>query len=65
MAHAFQSLVKGEKMEPYRPRMEGILLSIGRGHALGIIRGQHVSGTIAGMLKDYITYRIIFIKAGY
>ena len=64
MAHALQSRIKDEKMEPYRPRVEGILLSIGRSHALGIVRGHHVSGKIAGMLKDYIAYRYIYKIGG-
>ncbi|KPK00203.1 MAG: hypothetical protein AMJ60_02365 [Desulfobacterales bacterium SG8_35] len=64
VAGALRSLVKGERMEPYRPRMEGILLSIGRSHALGVVRGHHVSGRIAGMLKDFIAYRHIFRIGG-
>ena len=65
MAQTLHSLVKGGKMEPYRPHMEGILLSIGRSHDLGIVRGHHVSGRIAGMLKDYIAYRHIYHIGGF
>jgi len=64
MAVALQHLVKSGEMEPYRPRMEGILLSIGRSHALGIVHGHHVTGRIAGMLKDFIAYRHIYNIGG-
>ncbi|MDH3327796.1 MAG: NAD(P)/FAD-dependent oxidoreductase [Desulfobulbaceae bacterium] len=65
VACALNSLIKGDKMEPYHPRMEGILLSIGRSHALGIVRGHHVTGKVAGMLKDFIAYRYIYKIGGF
>ena len=64
VAGALDSLIKGRELESYRPRMEGILLSIGRRHALGIVRGHHVSGRMAGMLKDFIAYRHIYKIGG-
>ena len=64
MAVTLHSLIKRDKMKPYQPRMEGILLSIGRSHALGVVHGHHVSGRIAGMLKDFIAYRHIFKIGG-
>jgi len=60
MASALRASVRGERLMPYLPRMEGILLSIGRSHALGVVHGHHVSGRIAGMLKDLIAYRHIY-----
>lgn len=64
VARAPNSLIRGDKMEPYHPRMEGILLSIGRSHALGIVRCHHVTGRLAGMLKDFIAYRHIYKIGG-
>jgi len=64
MAAALHSLVKDRKINPYRPRIEGILLSIGRRHAIGIVRGRHVSGRVAGILKDLIAYRHIYRVGG-
>jgi NADH dehydrogenase len=64
VARALNSLIRGDKMEPYHPRIEGILLSIGRSHALGIVRGHHVTGKLAGMLKDFIAYRHIYKIGG-
>lgn len=65
MAFSLHSLIKGRKINPYHSRMEGILLSIGRTHALGVVRGHHVSGRIAGMLKDFIAYRYIYKIGGF
>jgi len=45
--------------------IEGILLSIGRTQALGVVRGHHVSGRIAGMLKNFIAYRYIYKIGGF
>ena len=64
IAGALDSLIKGREMQTYRPKMEGILLSIGRNHALGIVRGHHVSGKMAGILKDFIAYRHIYNIGG-
>jgi len=64
-AAALRAFINGEKMEPYKPRMEGILLSIGRSHAVGIVRGRHVSGKVAGILKDLIAYRHIYRIGGF
>ena len=64
VAGALDSLVKGGKMKPYLPSMEGILLSIGRQHALGIVRGHHVWGRVASILKDFIAYRHIYNVGG-
>ena len=61
---ALFALIKGETILPYRPRIEGILLSVGRTHALGVIRGHHISGRLAGMLKDLIAYRHIYRIGG-
>jgi len=63
-AAALHALIKGARIQPYRPRMEGILLSVGRDHALGVVRGHHISGRIAGMLKNLIAYRHIYRIAG-
>jgi len=63
-AAALHTLIKGERMEPYQPRMEGILLSIGRNQALGVVRGHHISGRIACLLKDLIAYRHIYTIGG-
>ncbi len=65
MAFSLHSLVKGRKTNPYRSRMEGILLSIGRTQALGVVRGHHVSGRIACMLKNFIAYRYIYKIGGF
>jgi hypothetical protein len=40
-------------------QMEGILLNIGRSHALDVSRGHHVAGRIAAMLKNLISCRNI------
>ena len=65
MALSLYSLVKGSKIKPYSPEMEGILLSIGRSHALGVVRERHVSGRMAGILKDFIAYRYIYKIGGF
>jgi hypothetical protein len=41
-----------------------MLISIGRNDALGVVRGHHVTGRIAGMLKDFLAYQHIYKIGG-
>ena len=50
---------RGGQPGRYEPHVEGIVLSVGRTYALGIIKGRRISGKPAGMLKDMIAYRYL------
>ncbi len=57
-------VLQGKTCLPYKPVTRGIVLSIGRRYALGVVNGHRISGAPAGMLKDAIAYKYLLSIGG-
>ncbi|PLX91846.1 MAG: NAD(P)/FAD-dependent oxidoreductase [Desulfuromonas sp.] len=63
-ARNLRRVIKGKALQPYKAVTRGIVLSIGRRYALGVVNGYRISGVPAGMLKDAIAYKYLFSIGG-
>jgi NADH dehydrogenase len=59
VAHNICRLLAEEPLEPYIARTRGMVLSLGRRHAVGIVMGRRVSGKTAAVLKDALAFNHI------
>ncbi len=52
-------LLAKQPLIPYLPKTRGMVLSLGRRHAVGIVMGRRVSGKTAAVLKDVLAFNHI------
>jgi len=60
VAKNLRRALENREQLPYTPRYMGMILSLGRKDALGVIAKRHLSGWVARTLKDLIAYRYLF-----
>ena len=59
MAQNIRRLLVKEPLVPYIPKTKGMVLSLGRRYAVGIVMGRRVSGRTAAILKDALAFNHI------
>ncbi|HIJ55780.1 MAG TPA: NAD(P)/FAD-dependent oxidoreductase [Deltaproteobacteria bacterium] len=58
-ARNIRRLSAEESLAPYIPKTRGMVLSLGRRHAVGIVLGRRVHGKTAAVLKDALAFNHI------
>ena len=59
VAQNIRRLLTKELFVPYIPKTKGMVLSLGRRHAVGIVMGRRVYGKTAAILKDALAFNHI------
>ncbi|MEW9670258.1 NAD(P)/FAD-dependent oxidoreductase [Ammoniphilus sp. 3BR4] len=58
------ALLRGKKMQVFKPKIKGTIVSIGKKEAAGIIFGRKVFGSKAALVKRFVDYHYLFRIGG-
>jgi NADH dehydrogenase len=64
VAANLKRLLRGEPLQPYRAKMMGIVLSVGRTYAVGLVDNHRLRGKLASVVKDAIAFKYVYTVGG-
>ena len=56
VAQNIRMLLAGKGLLPYRPEVPGLIISLGRRNAAGVVAGRRLSGKTAAIIKDTLAF---------
>ena len=64
VAHNLVATIRGEKLKPFEPKIQGTIASLGRRDAIGIVGDRKFKGRWASFLKKMTDFRYLYMIGG-
>lgn len=63
-AHNLVSSIRNDKLEKFVPEIRGVVASLGKGEAIGLVFEKKLTGGLAALMKKVIDMRYLYIIGG-